>query len=122
MLGLVLLSLLVNIVVAGMLPFAMLSGTGMDAVYGPDSAARRILATLYGTIALTSLAALISPALTGNTDIMLRIVMVLLPMQCIYKLATWPVVGLSHPVVQANLAITALHCVTLIAVAITLVK
>ncbi|WP_420860920.1 hypothetical protein [Algirhabdus cladophorae] len=111
--ALILVSLLVNVLVAGALPFALLNGTSMDPAYGADSPARRILACLYGAIAAASIIALLSVVILDKKDWLLGITAILLPFQCLYKLATWPAVGLHNPVVKANLAIAALHLVTL---------
>ena len=75
-------------------------------------AARRILACLYGTIAAASGVALLAKAL-GWEELFIAITLVLFSMQIVYKLATWPAVGLGSPVVRANLAISALHAVSL---------
>lgn len=84
----------------------------MNAVYGPDTDARRILACRYGTIALASLIALAALGL-GNREIALQIVWVLFPFQIVYKLATVPTVGLSSPVVRTNLFVVVVHLMSL---------
>ena len=44
----------------------------------------------------------------------MQIALVLFPLQIIYKLATAVAVGIDNPVVVTNLAVVALHSVTLI--------
>jgi len=103
---------LVNVIVAGLLPFLLLSGStspGIQAVYGPDTPARRILACLYGAIALASAYALIGWAWLEQPGAPATVGLVLFPFQVAYKLATLATLGGRNPVVQANLAIAALH-------------
>ena len=114
---LIITSLAVNILVAGWLPLVLLDGVSMDAVYGPDSPARRILACLYGTIAAVSLLALGIGLATGFSGNIVPVIAGLLAFQVIYKVATAFVVGVDHPVVHANLMISALHVVTLLSMA-----
>ncbi|MEO0829114.1 MAG: hypothetical protein AAFY03_01485, partial [Pseudomonadota bacterium] len=99
--ALAILSHAVNLIVAGLLPFVIAAGRpSVEMVYGPDSAARRILACLYGTIAAASGVALLAKAL-GWEELFIAITLVLFSMQIVYKLATWPAVGLGSPVVRA---------------------
>jgi len=89
----------------------------MDAVYGPDTPARRILACLYGTIAAVSLLALGIGSISGFSGNIVPMIAALLAFQTLYKVATAFAVGIGHPVVQANLMISALHIVTLLSMA-----
>lgn len=86
---------------------------GLDANFGPDTPARRILACVYFAILLASLYALLRAGL-GAPHIAFQIALVLFPLQIIYKVATAFVVGIDNAVVQANLAVVALHCVTMV--------
>mgnify|MGYP000191385809 CR=1 FL=1 len=86
---------------------------GMDAAFGPDTPARRILTCFYVAILLASLYALVRAGF-GAPHIAIQIALVLFPLQIIYKVATVFAVGLDNAVVQANLAVVALHCVTLV--------
>jgi hypothetical protein len=103
----------VNVVVVTIIPILMLRDVpAMRASFGPDSPARRILACLYGTIALASAAALAAQA-AAIPALSILIACVLFPLQIIYKFATLPVVGWANPVVKSNLAIALLHAATL---------
>jgi hypothetical protein len=108
-------SLMVNIVVFGLLPVALLGqGITMLNTYGPDTAARRTLACVYGSIALVSFAALFSTALTSETTLLKHIATVLLPFQILFIcLSRWSL-GSGNPVANANLAIAALHTIALL--------
>ena len=108
------LSLIVNLLVLIPLCFALMTGSAsMDAAYGPASPARGILTSVYLAILLMSAVCL---AMIILTDMQTAITwaLPLLMVQIIYKALTGPMVGFGHPVVQANLAITALHVVTVI--------
>lgn len=87
--------------------------TGMDDAFGPDSPARRILACVYFPILLASLYALMRAGF-GAPQIAVQIAMALFPPQIAYKLATAFAVGTDNPVVVTNLAVVALHTVTLV--------
>lgn len=88
-------------------------GADMDAAFGPDSPARRILASVYVAIGAVSFYALIQ-LLAGQTEIAKPIGLTLFPLQIFYKLLTVRTVGLHSPVVRANLAVVALLTVTLL--------
>ena len=79
----------------------------MAEVYGADAPARRILGCLYGAIGLVSVIGLGLMA-AERTEAAAAMAVGLFPVQIAYKLATAHTVGLLHPVVLANLAITAL--------------
>jgi hypothetical protein len=106
-------SLVVNVLVAGCVGLA----TGfnlnsilpkLDVVFGPDTPARRILSCLYLAIAAISAVALVVAPLR------MPIVVVLLPLQILYKLLTLFFVADSrNPVPWWNLAISALHAASL---------
>ncbi|MEI7927731.1 MAG: hypothetical protein WCH40_04215 [Verrucomicrobiales bacterium] len=110
---LILLSLVVNVLVAGYMGFAigfrlnrMLPG--LDEVFGPDSTSRQILACLYLAIAVCSVVAL------ADSSLRLRIIVVLFPLQIFYKvLSAFLVTDRRNPVPKANLAISVLHGVSL---------
>ena len=109
----VLLSLVVNILVAGYMGLAIGFRLHrllprMDAVFGPDTTARQILACLYLSIAVCSMVAL------ADASLRLPIVLVLFPLQIFYKVLTALVVtDRGNPVTRANLAISALHGLSL---------
>ena len=74
--------------------------------YGPDTAARGILLSVYLAILVTSVGLLFKP--------IPAMVAALLLVQIIYKFSTPFTVGsFTNPVVISNLAIAAVHCVTL---------
>ncbi len=104
---LIVLSLLLNILVLVPVTYGLATSAAwtVDA-YGPASPARSILLALYLAILLASVALLAwpVPALVGT----------LLAVQIAYKLLTPVTVGtFDNPVVTANLAIAAFHCITL---------
>jgi hypothetical protein len=109
----IILSLWVNVLVAGYMgAVTVLRAPAMlprlDEVFGPDGPGRRILGCLYLSIAAASVVALAVPSAR------LLIVVVLFPLQIFYKLLTIPVVGdVRNPVPWCNLAISALHAVSL---------
>lgn len=84
----------------------------MSVVYGPDTAARRILACLYGVIALAS-AGLVGLVIQDFPGAVVW-TQGLLAIQILYKLATLPVVGPRNAVVRANLGIAAFHSMALL--------
>ena len=108
-------SLMVNIVVFGLLPIALLGhGVTMLNAYGPDTPARRTLASVYGAIAAVSFAGLLSTAITKDTALLLQIALVLLPFQILFICLTRWTVGPRNSVANANLAIAALHLLGLL--------
>jgi len=110
---LILASLIVNVVVAGF--FGLAAGFNLtsmlpklDVVFGPDTPSRRILSCLYLAIAAVSIVALVVPSLR------MPIVVVLLPLQILYKLLTlFFVADARNPVPWWNLVISALHAASL---------
>ena len=109
----ILLSLVVNVLVAGYMGLAigfrlkqMLPG--LDEIFGPDTTSRQILACLYLAIAVCSIVAL------ADSGLRLPIIVVLFPLQIFYKvLSAFLVTERGNPVPKANLAISMLHCVSL---------
>ena len=106
-------SLFVNVLVAGF--FGLATGFNLnsilpqlDVVFGPDTPSRRILSCLYLSIAAISAVALVVAPLR------MSIVVVLLPIQILYKLLTLFFVADSrNPVPWWNLAISLLHAASL---------
>ena len=106
-------SLVVNIAVAGF--FGLATGFSLnsilpklDVVFGPDTPSRRILACLYLAIAAVSAVALLAAPLR------MGIVVVLLPLQILYKMLTVLLVAdWTNPVPWWNLVICALHAASL---------
>jgi hypothetical protein len=89
---------------------AVLSGLiadspNMASAYGSDSAARRILGSVYFAIMLASIASLILLATRGASKEILLFSASLFGLQIIYKLTTAITVGTSNPVVLSNLLI-----------------
>ncbi|MBI1362480.1 MAG: hypothetical protein GC134_00660 [Proteobacteria bacterium] len=79
----------------------------LEAVYGTDAPARRILACVYLAIALMSVACL------ASAEVLYAVSAPLFVMQIVYKVLTSASVGtLKHPVVVANLLISVLHAVS----------
>lgn len=109
------LSLIVNILVLAPLVWALsLNSGGMAEAFGPDTPARRILASVYLTILMMSLALL--AALGFSKHDITPYAVTLLVLQVLYKVTTAFALGLGHPVVSANLAISAVHVATLVVV------
>ena len=106
-------SLVVNVLVAGF--FGLATGfslnsilPNLDVVFGPDTPSRRILACLYLAIAAGSAVALLVVPLR------MGIVVVLLPLQILYKMLTvFFVADWKNPVPWWNLVICALHAASL---------
>ena len=107
---LILASLSINILV--LMPVILGLLTKADwalSAYGPESAARGILLSIYLAILLCSAGLLFKP--------IPAMVAALLLVQIIYKLSTpFTVDSFSNPVVTANLAIAAFHSITLWAI------
>ena len=100
-------SLALNIAVLVPVCWGLLNNAAwtLDA-YGPDTAARGILLSVYGAILLCSVGLLVKPVPL--------MVAALLMVQIIYKVTTPFTVGsFTNPVVMSNLAIAAFHSVTL---------
>ena len=101
-------SLLVNVAVLLPVCVGLIADAGWaEASYGPDTAARSILLSVYLAIGIVSALLLFyrEP----------KLVAALLAVQVIYKLTTPVTVGtLSNPVVISNLLIAVLHAVTLV--------
>jgi hypothetical protein len=109
----ILASLVINVLVAGF--FGLVTGFSLnsilpklDVVFGPDTPSRRILACLYLAIAAVSaVALLVAPLRMG-------IVVVLLPLQILYKMLTvFFVADWKNPVPWWNLVICAIHAASL---------
>ncbi len=106
-------SLILNAVIVFPVSVGMFTGqVGMEAVFGPASPARQILASVYLAIGLLSVIALAVLAL-GYSSLVVPMVVGLLVMQVVYKLITVGTVGLGNPVVMTNLLVVAMHSVTL---------
>ena len=104
------LSHIVNVLVAGMMGTLLFfnSTSPIIEVFGAESPARQILSCLYLSIAVMS-----SVALASKKNI-IRIAIVLFPMQIVYKLLTLVAVSdILNPVPWSNLAISILHAYTL---------
>lgn len=101
------LSLALNVLVLVPVCASLLTGASWtDTAYGPPSAARGILLSIYLAILVGSVALLVQP--------IPAMVAALLIVQVAYKLTTPLTVGtLANPVVVSNLAIAGFHAVTL---------
>ncbi len=108
--ALVIASLGLNIFVLVPVCFGLLTNAGWTvSAYGPDSAARGILLSVYIVILIGSVGLLAKP--------MAAMVATLLLVQIIYKVTTPFTVGsVANPVVVSNLAIAAFHCITVWAI------
>ena len=106
------LSLLLNIAVTFTVAATLFTARRGDAPFGPDTPARRILACIYVTIGGASLVFL-ALILVGQREAAIAGAVTLLSVQIAYKLGTLLAVGPWNPVVLSNLAIAAVHGVTL---------
>lgn len=104
------LSLVLNIVVLTPICFGLITDAGWVAeAYGPLTAARGILLSVYLSIGLVSVLLLFTPELAA--------VAALLVVQVVYKLTTPATVGtLFNPVVISNLGIAVVHTVTIVVI------
>lgn len=104
---LVVVSLVVNLAVLAPVCAGLVSRAAWaEEAFGPPTPARSILLSIYGTIFAASAVLLARPEPAA--------VAALLGVQVLYKLTTPITVGtVRHPVVASNLAIAALHAVTL---------
>lgn len=111
----VLLSYGVNILVLLWLVVSLSQGSpSMDMPYGLDTPARRILGCVYGAILLASVAGLGLLGWRGVGHSFVYFTLTLFGLQIVYKVLTAVAVGPSNPVVLANLAISALHAVSMV--------
>jgi len=103
----ILLSLIVNVLILIPVCIGLIGDVPrISSVYGPDSPARGILLSVYGSILLVSLALLFKP--------LPILVAPLLLVQVLYKLTTPFTVGsFTNPVVISNLIVAVLHLITL---------
>jgi hypothetical protein len=103
----ILLSMIVNVLILIPVCIGLIGDVlSISSVYGPDSPARGILLSVYGSILLVSLALLLKP--------LPILVAPLLLVQVLYKLTTPFTVGsFTNPVVISNLLVAALHLITL---------
>ena len=103
-------SLILNIAV--LVPIVVLMAVKaklVDETWGPFTAARGILWSIYFAILVASIALLFLP--------IPAFVAALLSVQVIYKITTPFTVGrIGHPVVISNLVISAVHAVTLVSI------
>jgi hypothetical protein len=106
--ALIYVSLILNTVVLVPIVVLMAAKTKLvDDTWGPFTAARGILWSIYFAILVASIALLFLP--------IPAFVAALLSVQVIYKITTPFTVGrMGHPVVISNLVISAVHIVTLI--------
>ncbi len=101
-------SLIINVVVLIPVCIGLISDASwVEYGYGPDSPARGILLSIYGSILLVSLGLLINP--------LPMLVAPLLLVQVLYKLSTPFTVGnLTNPVVISNILVALVHLATLV--------
>lgn len=110
------LSYCVNLLVLVPLLAAFARGfDGMAPVFGSDTPALRILVCIYAAIAICSAAGLALQAM-GRADQAMALGISLFAVQIIYKLLTAWLVGFGSPVVMTNLAVVAVHALTLVSV------
>ena len=106
-------SLLINVLILVPVVGGLLRNTPSTTdVFGAQSPARQILTALYLAILIMSIALLVL-LVTRGFDAAWTYALPLLLLQIVYKLLTWPLVRLKHPVVMPNLAVAALHTLTL---------
>lgn len=106
-------SFLVNLAVLAMvIPPLWAGSAGMVAAFGAETPARQILVSIYAAIWLMSAVGLALMA-AGRMEAAVTLAIGLFAVQIVYKALTAVTVGLSNPVVMANLPIAALHAATL---------
>ncbi|MEO0379974.1 MAG: hypothetical protein AAF252_06855 [Pseudomonadota bacterium] len=88
---------------------------GMDAAFGPDGAARRVLTCVYGAIALASVALIALHSVAHPWAVPMTLA--LFGVQISYKLGTVWAVGFGNPVVITNVIVVV---VQIIAIAVAL--
>ncbi|MDE2592477.1 MAG: hypothetical protein KGL41_06455 [Actinomycetales bacterium] len=112
--ALIYVSLALNTLVLSPICFSMLrDAEWVNATWGPKTPARGILFSIYTAILLASLYFLTNPDP--------KMVLALLCVQIVYKVTTPFTVGsFRHPVVVSNLAISAIHLVTVVSILPTL--
>ncbi len=100
---------IINVLVAGtMALLLMIDEPHMKKVFGESNPARQILSSLYMSIAVASLVALIYPQFS------ITIALVLFPLQILYKLSTLITVSSkNNPVIWWNLVISIVHVMSL---------
>jgi hypothetical protein len=102
-------SLILNIVVlVPIIVLMIVKAKVVDHAWGVFTPARGILMSIYFSILVASLALLFVPVPA--------FVVALLMVQVVYKITTPFTVGITNPIVISNLAISALHIVTVITV------
>lgn len=107
------LSLGTNVAITVPLAWMMLrDARAVGTVYGPDSPSRRILACVYASIGLLSLLGLYAWP-TGHDETAMAVILGVLPLQIVYTLMSAFALPWRNPVVRINLAVCALHAVTL---------
>lgn len=107
-----LVSLLLNILVLVPVLVALsANGKAAEHAWGADTAARRILAAIYAAILIASVTLLALHLFQRDITPWAQ---ALLGIQVVYKLLTVPLVGLRNPVVISNVAIAAVHAITLV--------
>jgi hypothetical protein len=92
--------LIINILVAGGFGVSLVNKRLHTKIYGIDNTSRQILSSLYLTIAIISIVALI------NENYLKNIVLVLFPFQIIYKFLTvFLILDKRSPILWSNLII-----------------
>lgn len=105
-------ALILNIAILAPLVWALSAGSaGMDAPFGPDTDARRILTCIYGAIGVIS-AALLALHSFGHAWAV-PMTLALFAVQITYKLATVMAVGMASPVVVTNLIVVAVQVIAI---------
>lgn len=107
--------LVLNIIVLGPVLIGITSGSvGMDAAFGVDTVARRILASVYASIAIVSFGLIGLHVFAHPWAV--QMTLALFAVQIMYKLLSARVVGVSNPVVITNLAIVLVQLVAIVLV------
>ncbi|MEO1779288.1 MAG: hypothetical protein AAFU63_10900 [Pseudomonadota bacterium] len=109
-------ALIFNLVVLVPVLVSLASGAaGLDAAFGPDTDARRILASVYAAIGIVS-AGLIALHVAQHPWAV-PMTVALFAVQITYKLMTLVTVGIGSPVVITNLVVVAVQAAALAALA-----
>lgn len=111
---LILFSHALNVLVLASVLHGFWKGTpGINSTYGPETVARGILVSVFIAILLASVFC-VAVLVSGSTRLFLTLSAALFTFQIIYTMVTAVIVGLQSSVVVANLAISAVHAVTLV--------
>ncbi|MFL4469791.1 hypothetical protein ACERZ8_07895 [Tateyamaria armeniaca] len=108
-------ALILNVVILAPVIWSLsFRGAGMDVAFGADTPARRILACVYGSIALLSIGLIVLHSAAHPWAIPMTLA--LFAVQIIYKAATLWAVGVANPVVMTNMLVIVVQAIAIVTV------